>query len=141
MNKKTLKFNNIKINKKECDKAKKPIESFSVGLDQIVVSDKFKHNDKGFKYFIGYQKGDIIKPLCIILPQMNGCIKYFENGVKNMFFMIKDGKMCDKYVKIWNVIKDKLGIKYYSEPVYEYKYLRVKVREIDGVIKANILGN
>ena len=75
MNKKTLKFNNIKINKKECDKAKKPIESFSVGLDQIVVSDKFKHNDKGFKYFIGYQKGDIIKPLCIILPQMNGCIK------------------------------------------------------------------
>ena len=72
---------------------------------------------------------------------MNGCIKYFENGVKNMFFMIKDDKMCDKYVKIWNVIKDKLGIKYHSEPVYEYKYLRVKVREIDGVIKANILGN
>ena len=55
--------------------------------------------------------------------------------------MIKDDKMCDKYVKIWNVIKDKLGIKYHSEPVYEYKYLRVKVREIDGVIKANILGN
>ena len=51
---------------------------------------------------------------------MNGCIKYFENGVKNMFFMIKDDKMCDKYVKIWNVIKDKLGIKYHSEPVYEY---------------------
>ena len=141
MNKKTLKFNNIKITKKECHKSKEPIELFSVDLDQIVVSDKFKHRYEGFKYFIGYQKGDIIKPLCIILPQMNGCIKYFENGVKNMFFMIKDDKVCDKYDKIWNVIKDKLGIKYHSEPVYEYKYLRIKVREFDGVIKTNFLGN
>ena len=141
MNKKTLTFNNIKINKKECDRSKEPIESFSVDLDQIVVSDKFKHNGEGFKCFIGYQKGDIIKPLCIILPQMNGCIKYFENGVKNTFFMIKDDKVCDKYDKIWNVIKDKLGIKYHSEPVCEYKYSRVKVREIDAIIKTNILGN
>ena len=35
---------------------------------------------KGFKYFIGYQEYEIAKPLCIILPQMNGYIKYFENG-------------------------------------------------------------
>ena len=60
----------------------------SVDLDEIVVSHKFKHNDKGFKYFTGYLKGEIIKPLCIILPQMSGCIKYFENGSKNLFFFI-----------------------------------------------------
>ena len=40
----------------------------SIIVDQIVVSDKFKHNNEGFKYFIGYQEGGIVKPLCIFLP-------------------------------------------------------------------------
>ena len=128
MNKKTPKFNNIKLNRKEFHNSKESIDLFSADLDQIVVSDRFKHNDEGFRYFVGYQKGKIIKPLCIILPQMNGYIKYFENGGKNMSFMIKDDKVWDKYDKIWNVIKDKVGIKYYSEPVYEHRYLKTKVR-------------
>ena len=49
----------------------------SVIVDQIVVSDKSKHNNDGFKYFIGYLEGGIVKPLCIILHQMSGYIKYF----------------------------------------------------------------
>ena len=48
--------------------------------------------------------------------------------------------MWDKYDKIWNVIKDKVGITFHNEPVYGYKYLRTKVREFDGVIKTNFLG-
>ena len=39
------------------------------------------------------------------------------------------------------MIKDKLGIKFHSKPVYKYKYLKAKVREFDGVIKTNFLGN
>ena len=113
----------------------------SVDSDQTVVSNKFKHNDEGFKYFIGYLKGEIIKPLCIILPQMSGYIKYFENGSKNMSFLIKDDKVWDKYNKIWDVIKKKLNIKFPSEPVYEYKYLKAKVKEFNGVIKINFLNN
>ena len=38
----------------------------SVNVDQIVISDKFKHSNKGFKYLIGYQEGEIVKLLCII---------------------------------------------------------------------------
>ena len=72
---------------------------------------------------------------------MSGYIKYFEIGGKNMSFLIKDNKVWDKYDKIWDVIKDKLGIKFQSEPVYEYRYLKAKVREFDGVIKTNFLGN
>ena len=113
----------------------------SVDLDQIIVSYKFKHNDEGFKPFFGYLENGIVKPLCIILLQMSGYIKYFENGSKNMSFLIKDDEVWDKYDKIWDVIKDKLGIKFHSEPVYEYKYLKAKVREFDGVIKTNFLGN
>ena len=45
MNKKALKFNSIKLNKKEFHKSKKTIDLFPVDLDQIVVSDRFKHND------------------------------------------------------------------------------------------------
>ena len=55
MSEKTLKFINIKLSKKEFHKSKQPIDLLSVNVDQIVVSDKFKHNDEGFEYFIGYQ--------------------------------------------------------------------------------------
>ena len=65
----------------------------SVIVDQIVVSDKFKHNNEIFKYFIDYQKGGTVKPLSIILPQVSGYVKYFENGGKNMSFLIKDAEM------------------------------------------------
>ena len=125
---KTLKFNNIRLNKKEFHKSKEPIDLLLVDVDQIVVSDKFKHNNEGFKYFIGYQEGEIVKPLCIILPQMSGYIKYFENGSKNMSFLIKDDEVWDKYNEIWATIKNNLGIKFHREPVYEYKYLKAKVR-------------
>ena len=86
MSEKTLKCNNIRVNKKEFHKFKQPIDLMSVNVDQIVVSNKFKHSDKAFKYFIGYQKDEIVKPLCIILAQMSGYIKYFENGGKSMSF-------------------------------------------------------
>ena len=113
----------------------------SVNVHQIVVFDKFKHNNEGFKHFIGYLEGGIVKPLCIILPQISGYIKYLESGGKNMSFLINDDEVWDKCNKIWDVIKDKLGIKFHSKPVYEYKYLKAKVREFDGVIKTNFLGN
>ena len=89
MSEKTLRFNNIRLNKKEFHNSKKPIDLLSVNVDQIVVFDKFKHSNEGFKYFIGYQEGEIVKPLCIILPQVRGYIKYFENGGKKMSFLLK----------------------------------------------------
>ena len=105
----------------------------SIIVDQIVVSDKFNHNNEGFKYFIGYQEGAIVKPLCIILPHMSGYIKYL-----NMSFLIK---VWQKYEQIWDVIKNKRGIKFHSEPIYKQKYLKAKVREFDGVVKTNFLRN
>ena len=65
---KTLKFDNIRLDKKEFHKSKQPINLDLVNLDQIVISDNFKHSDDGFNYFIGYREGETVKPLCIILP-------------------------------------------------------------------------
>ena len=76
MSEKTLKFGNIRVNNKEFHKSKQSINLDLVKVDQIVVSDKFKHSDDGFKYFIGYKEGEIVKSLCIILPEMSGYIKY-----------------------------------------------------------------
>ena len=86
MGEKTLKFNNIRVNKKEFYKSKQAIQLDLVDTGKIVVSGRFRRREEGFKYFIGYQEDEIVKPLCIILPQMNGYIKYFENGGKNVFF-------------------------------------------------------
>ena len=72
---------------------------------------------------------------------MSTYIKYFKTGGKNMSFLIKDDEVWDEYDKIWDVIKDKLGIKFHSEAVYEYKFLKGKVGEFDGVIKTNFLVN
>ena len=53
----------LKLIRKKIHKFKQHIDLKSVNVDQIVVSDKFKHNDDGFKYFIGYKEGEIIKLL------------------------------------------------------------------------------
>ena len=139
MSERSLKFDEIRINKKEFHKSQKPLDLDFVYADQIVVSDKFKHSDDGFKYFIGYKEGEIVKLLCIILPQMTGYIKYFENGGKNMSFAIKD--VLDKYNEIWDKIKEALSIKFHSMPAYDEKYIKAKVREFNGVIKTNFLGD
>ena len=60
MSEKTLKFDNIRQNKKKFHKSKQPINLDLVKVDQIVVSDKFKQSDDGFKYFIGYKEGEIV---------------------------------------------------------------------------------
>ena len=86
MSERTLKFNNIRLNKKEFFKFEEPTDSMSIIVDQIVVSNKFKCNNEGFKYFIGYLEGGIFKPLCIILPQMSRYINTLKMVVKTCLF-------------------------------------------------------
>ena len=94
-----------------------------VDINNIAVSKKVKNNNKKSKYFTGCLNDiDDASPLCIILPQMDGCIKYFENGGKNMLFKIEGDEAYIKYNQVWNKIKELLGVKFYSEPIYEDKY-------------------
>ena len=141
MTKITLKFNNVRVNMKKFHMSKKAIDLMSVNVSKIVVSDKFNHNENCFKYFIGYQKGEIVRPVCIVLPQMTEYIKYFEYGKPNMSFLIKDEEVAEKYEQILGVIKNKLKVKFHSKTVYEYKYLKTKVKEYNGAIKINFVGN
>ena len=65
MSEKTLKFDNIRVNKKEFHKSKQPVHLGLVNVDQIGVYDKFKHSHNDFKYFIDHKEDEIVKPLCI----------------------------------------------------------------------------
>ena len=58
-----------------------------------------------------------------------------------MSFVIKNDDVLDKYNEIWDKIKGKLNIKFHSMPVYDEKYIKAKVREFNGVIKTNFLGD
>ena len=71
----------------------------------------------------------------------NGYTKYFENDDKNLFFVIKDDDVLDKYNENWDKIKETLIIKLHSMAVYDEEYIKVKVREFNGVIKTNFLGD
>ena len=92
MSEKTFKFYDIAVNKKEFHASTQAIDLGLIDTDKIVVSDKFKHSDNGSKYFSGYLDDDdnIIRLLCIIMPQIGGYIKYFDDGGKNMSFKIEN---------------------------------------------------
>ena len=91
MSSQKIKFGDKEVNKKKFYSSKEAILLDSVDLSKIVVSSRWKLNDETYKYFCGYIDNDgIIKSLCVIVPQMNGCIKYFENGGKNMSFVTDD---------------------------------------------------
>ena len=76
MSEQTLKFDENVVNKKYFHASKEAIALNLVDKSKILVSNKFKLCDDDCKYFIGYfHDDDVIKPLCIVLPQMSGFIK------------------------------------------------------------------
>ena len=128
-------FNDIEVNKKDFDVSKQAIPLNLVHVNNIIISDRIKNNNDTSKYFIGFLHDDnVIKSLCIILPEMSGYIKYFENGGKNLSFKIEDENVCLKYKEIWNKIKNMLNIKFHSQPIYDNKYIKTKVRTFNDMI-------
>ena len=115
-------------------KDQQPLTLNLVDIDKIVISDKFKYNNKDFKYFIGYKENSIFRLLWIILPEMSGYIKYFGNGGKNISLKIENDNILDKYNEIWNKTRKALNIKFHSKLVYEEKYIKTKVKIFSGVV-------
>ena len=79
--------------------------------------------------------------MCIILPQMRGYIKHFENGGKHMSFKIEDKDVYIKYNHIYNKIKDLLNVRLHSEPIYDDKYIKTKVKTFSSIINTLFTGN
>ena len=65
---------------------------------------------------------------------MSGYIKYFHDGGKNMSFNIEDDDIFLKCIEIWKKIKKALSIKFHSQPIYDEKYIKTKVKTFNDVI-------
>ena len=128
MSSQKIKFGDKEADRKEFYSFKKAILLDSVDLRKIVVSSRWKLNDTTYKYFCGYLNNDVIHPLRVILPQMNGYIKYFDNGGKNMSFVTDDEKVYEKYDGIWNVVKGLLKLKFTASPIRDEKYILAKLK-------------
>ena len=114
--------------KKKFYSSKQAISLDSVDLNKIVVSNKWKINDTTYKCFCGYLNNDVIQPSCVILPQIRGYIKYFDDGGKNMSFFTDNKEIYEKYNEIWNVVKKLLKLKFTVSPIPDVQYIIAKLK-------------
>ena len=105
MSGKNINFDEKKIRNSTFYKNKKINNIEDIDVNNILVSKKEAYGTKSsFKHFIGYDDNDIIRPLCIKLPQMTGYVKKFnENGT--MSFKVTDKQLLKNYKKIWEKVE------------------------------------
>ena len=132
-----IKFGDNEVDKKEFYLSKQAILLDSVDLSKIVVSNKWKINDTTYKYFCGYLNNDVIQPLCVILPQMSGYIKYFDDCGKNMSFVTDDKEVYEKYSEIWNIVKKRLKLNFFVNPVRNDTYIISELKIFNGTTFTN----
>ena len=135
-------FQYKKIKKSKFYKNKNLSKIDDTDVDKILVSKKESYGaKKSSKYFIEYNEDDLIRPLCIKLPQMIGYVKYF-NSNKIMSFKASDNKLLKMYTKIWEKVSSLMDIKFDSEPVYgdNDKYIKKKVKIYGDRVNTNFQG-
>ena len=123
-----MSFGDKKIKKSNFYKNKKIFKIDGIDINKILVSKEEPYGkNNSSKYLIGYNGDDVIRPLCIKLPQMIGYVKCFESN-KTMSFRINDSNRLKKYNQIWKKVKNLLNIKFDIEPVYgdNDKYIKAK---------------
>ena len=142
MSGKSINFDDKKINESSFYKKKKLFSLNDIEVNKILVSKKESHGTKNsLKYFIGYNDDDVIRPLCILLPQMIGYVKQFDSN-KTMYFKVIDNKLLKKYKKIWEKVGNLLNIKFDSEPIYGDvdKYIKTKIKTYGNRVNTNFQG-
>ena len=128
MEEKILIFGEKYINKNKFHMYEKPIDIDKVDIKRMVLSNKGSYGNKGlYKYFIGHihEIKALSSPLHIKVPQMNAYAKCFDKNYKCI--NLNDKEILGKYNYIWNEIKILFGKKFDSEPVYNDKYIKVKI--------------
>ena len=100
MSVKNINFDDKKIRKSTFYKNKIINTIENIDVNNILISKKEAYgNTNSFKYFIGYNDNDIIRPLCTRFPQMTGYAKKFNDNT-TMSFIVKDKQFFKKYKSI-----------------------------------------
>ena len=102
MSRSSINFNNEKIKKSDLYKNKKIFNIDNIDVNKILVSKKETYGkNNSFKYFIGYNDNDVIRPLYLGLSQMTGYINKFDKNKITLSLMIKDKQLSKNYNKMW----------------------------------------
>ena len=141
MSSRKIKFGDKEVDKKEFYSSEQAISLDSVDLSKIVVSNKWKINDTTYKYLCGYLNNDVIQPLCVISPQMNGYINYFDGVGKNMSFVTDDEKVYEKYNEIWEVVRKLLKVKFIVNSIRDDKDIIAKLKIFNGINRTAFTDN
>ena len=139
MSGKSINFDDKKISKSNFYKNKKLFNIYDLDVNKILVSKKESYGAKNsLKCIIGYNNDDVIRPLCIKLPQMIGYVKRFHSN-KAMSFKTSDNKLLKKYTKIWERVSSFMNIKFDSESVYgdNVKYIKRKIKSYGDKINTH----
>ena len=142
MSGKSINFDDENINKSSFYENRKLLSLSDIDFNKILVSKKESYGRKNSsKYFIGYNDDDVIRPLCIMLPQIIGYVKQFDSN-KTMSFKISDNKLLKRYNKIWEKVSNLLDIKFDSQPVHGDgdKYIQTKIKMYGDRVNANFQG-
>ena len=130
MSGKNANFGDKKFKKRDFYKDKTVTNIDDIDAKKILVSKEEPYGTKNsFKYFIGYNDNDVIRPLCIKLPQMTGYVRKFE-GNTTMSFKISDEQLLKMYNQIWKITEKLLKIEFDSKPVDgdDDKYIKTKIK-------------
>ena len=132
---KVIDFKDKKKKKKDLYNNKNQFKIKDIDINKILVSEPESYGNKNAKtYIIGYSN-DVIRPIRIFLSQMIGYVKCFDDN-KTMSFLADDTKEFSKeYIKVWEKIRDLIGKKLYSEPVYGDKYIKTKIKSYNNDIR------
>ena len=139
MSGKNITFNDKKIRKSTFYKNKKINNIEDIDVNNILVSKKESYGTKkSLKYHIGYNDNDIIRPLCVKLPQMTGYARKFDKNA-TMSFILKNKQLLKKYTNIWQTTEGLMKINFESKPVYgdDDKYIKTKIKIYAGSIITN----
>ena len=137
---KVIDFKDKKINKKDFYNNKKQFKIKDIDINKILVSGPESYGNKNAKkHIIGYSN-DVIRPIRIFLSHMVGYVKCFDDN-KIMLFLADDTKeFLKEYIKVWEKIRDLIGKKFNSEPVYGDKYIKTKINSYNNDIRTNFHG-
>ena len=72
---------------------------------------------------------------------MNGYIKYFDDGGKNMSFVTDDEEIYEKYNEIWEVVRKLLKLKFPVGPVRDDKYIVAKLKIFNRINRKTFTDN
>ena len=130
MNRKSINFDNKNIKKSDFyNKNKKIFNIDNTDVNKILVSKKETYGEyNSFKYFIGYNNNDVIRPLYLFLSQTTSYINKLDKNKITMSLMVKDIQLLKNYNKIWKKIEKLMKIDFNTKTTYgdDDKYIKQK---------------